>query len=63
MGHPVVKWTLNSWSGQCQWTEAEANAVLEDLRTILWVHYDHQEAGKKAEVGNAKVEEERRGGE
>jgi hypothetical protein len=57
MGHPVVKWTLNPRSGQRQWTESEAHAVLEDLRTVVWVHYDHQEVEKKAEEGNAKVEE------
>ena len=56
MGHPVIKWTLNSRTGQRQWTESEANAVLEDLRTVVWVHYDHREVEKKAEGGNAKVE-------
>ena len=58
MGHPVVKWTLNPRSGQRQWTESEANAVLEDLRTVVWIHYGHQEVEKKAEGRNAKVEEE-----
>jgi hypothetical protein len=29
----VVKWTLNPRDGQRQWTDLEANAVLEDLRT------------------------------
>ena len=33
MDHPLVKWTLHSQSGQRQWTEYEAKAVLEDLRT------------------------------
>jgi len=58
MGHPVVKWTLNSRSGQRQWTESEAYAVLEDLRTVVWVHYDHQEVEKREEGGNEKAEEE-----
>jgi hypothetical protein len=45
MDHPVVKWTLNPRIGQRQWTDFEANAVLEDLRTDLRV-------GTKDQVGD-----------
>jgi hypothetical protein len=38
MDHPVVKWTLDPHNGQRQWTNLEANAVLEDLRNFgVWV--------------------------
>jgi len=37
MEHPLLKWTLNSQSGQRQWMECEAKAVLEDLRTDVQV--------------------------
>ena len=37
MEHPVVKWTLNPRDGQRQWTDLEANAVLEDLLTDVRV--------------------------
>ena len=33
IGHPVVKWTLDPRDGQREWTDLEANAVLEELRT------------------------------
>jgi len=33
MDHPMVKWTLNPRIGQRQWTDFEANLVLEELHT------------------------------
>jgi hypothetical protein len=46
MDHAVVKWTLNPWPEQRQWVESEAEAVLEDLRTNVWVYDDGSEAGE-----------------
>jgi hypothetical protein len=46
MDHAVVRWTLNPWPGQRQWVESEAEAVLEDLRTNVWVYDDGGEAGE-----------------
>ena len=58
MEHAVVKWTLNPWPGQRQWVESEAEAVLEDLRTNVWVYDDGQEVETKEEGGDKEVEGE-----
>ena len=67
-----MKWTLDSWPGQRQWMESEANVVLEDLRTNAWVYDDVRQVEKKEKGGDEEVvkeeagrnegEEEERGG-
>jgi len=56
MDHPVIKWTLNSHSGQRQWTECEAKAVLEDLRTDEGESEEEGEEGESEEEGEGEEE-------
>ena len=61
MDHPVVKWTLNPKTGHRRWTESEADVVLEDLRTNVWVYDDAQEVEKKEDGWNEGVDKEQAG--
>ena len=57
----MVKWTLNPRIGQRQWTDFEANGVLEDLRTVDGDDYDDYD--DEEEEGEGEGENEDEGGQ
>ena len=58
LDHPLVKWTLNSPTGQRRWTESEAKAVLEDLRTDVQVEDQAGDTDEDDDDGDEQEEEE-----